>query len=192
MRIRRRQRADETNCHQTRRTGHYRTQGTTGGRRALYIYEAHISRLDGVFERRHHLLPDKSIASEKRTLRISCDGLGQKKEERKSRPDPAAAARQSSPGGTFPPTAQHLLSRGLVRPPAQPLPSTRPLPFQDAGILKKLEGQQCHCLTTPGSLVCVYFKPNKKGEGQGNLNTNGKLTHCLRSTGAPQPGGALN
>ena len=28
--------------------------------------------------------------------------------------------------------------------------------------------------------------------GRSNLHTNGKLTHCLRSTGAPQPDGALN
>ncbi len=28
--------------------------------------------------------------------------------------------------------------------------------------------------------------------GRSNLHTNGKLTYCLRSTGAPQPDGALN
>ena len=28
--------------------------------------------------------------------------------------------------------------------------------------------------------------------GHSNLHTNGKLTHCLRSTGAPQPDDSLN
>ncbi len=43
-----------------------------------------------------------------------------------------------------------------------------------------------------GGLVFHCFIVKKTLIGRCNLHTNGKLTHCLRSTGAPQPDGALN
>ena len=46
-------------------------------------------------------------------------------------------------------------------------------------------------LLPPRPLLLDYTMTHDRF-GHSNLHTNGKLTHCLRSTGAPQPDGALN